>query len=400
MFLSFFIFIFSFIQIISKTNYGYKEIISDLFREEKKIARNKTIINLIFSLLIFSYCSFRFGENSCRIGAIFSIFILISMHVISFILTAIAISDFSKVYESSKKRISNNYWIFRIDCFLMALLSVKFCFIITYIYISFYEDYSSESWWFIDFNNWMTSNSMKKVNECMENNCCECCFSDKIKEIKKIKFLNMEKKINELKEKIYKLNKYFNDFENQNGDINRDSKSELDRIFEDQNISNNLIDSDNNNLALLESERKKLIDNYQTMANNNEELKKEIENLEEEKKINEQEIKNIKDSMKLVLDNNKNNNKTIEEIEVQFNSVDQTIKDEKISCKKNELFIDVEKKIYEKYKNKGYNINNFFFGNGDVIHKFKSIVENKIQKESNLLINFLPETDEQTKNNN
>ena len=46
MFLSFFIFIFSFIQIISKTNYGYKEIISDLFREEKKIARNKTIINL------------------------------------------------------------------------------------------------------------------------------------------------------------------------------------------------------------------------------------------------------------------------------------------------------------------------------------------------------------------
>ena len=69
-------------------------------------------------------------------------------------------------------------------------------------------------------------------------------------------------------------------------------------------------------------------------------------------------------------------------------------------AKKNELFIDVEKKIYEKYKNKGYNINNFFFGNGDVIHKFKSIVDNKIQKESNLLINFLPETDEQTKNNN
>ena len=53
MVLSFVIFILSFVQICSSSNYGYIEVPLDLFINEKKFARNKTIINLIAYFLFF-----------------------------------------------------------------------------------------------------------------------------------------------------------------------------------------------------------------------------------------------------------------------------------------------------------------------------------------------------------
>ena len=65
------------------------------------------------------------------------------------------------------------------------------------------------------------------------------------------------------------------------------------------------------------------------------------------------------------------------EISVFINSYDQKINCE-IKCKENELFIDVEKKLYEKY-NEYKDTNNIFTIGERQICKFKTIRENNIK---------------------
>ena len=98
------------------------------------------------------------------------------------------------------------------------------------------------------------------------------------------------------------------------------------------------------------------------LKNENNELKKKIEELR-------------KDNEKL-----KKENKQINlgnELSVFINSNDQKINCE-IKCKENELFMDVEKKLYEKYNEYRDTNNSFIIGNRPVF-RFKTIKENNIK---------------------
>ena len=125
-----------------------------------------------------------------------------------------------------------------------------------------------------------------------------------------------------------------------------------------KDIINNLgdfIQSYNEQINDLKKEKNELKDIIEKTTKENEEIKKENEKL-------------------------KQNNRQINlgnEISVFINSYDQKISCE-IKCKENELFIDVEKKLYEKY-NEYRDTNNSFLIGDRTIFRFKTLRENNIR---------------------
>ncbi len=97
------------------------------------------------------------------------------------------------------------------------------------------------------------------------------------------------------------------------------------------------------------------------------------------KRINELETKIEKMTKENVEKLNKNNRQINlgNEISVFINSHDQKINCE-IKCKENELFIEVEKKLYEKY-NEYKDTNNSFTIGDRQIFRFKTLKENNIK---------------------
>ena len=81
------------------------------------------------------------------------------------------------------------------------------------------------------------------------------------------------------------------------------------------------------------------------------------------------------------------NNEINEVLAINITSIDAKI-NFPIPCKKNDIFSNIEKRLYEEfpeYKNK----NCYFIAKGNVIDRNKTIEENKIKSGDNILLNFI-----------
>ena len=163
-------------------------------------------------------------------------------------------------------------------------------------------------------------------------------------------------------------------------------KRELDLILENPNINNNLINSDNNNLRSLELKKRNLILKYQELKNDNDILKNDNNKLENDISLNKQDMQNnFNSSLAFPLNNS--------DIKINFSSTSQIIEEINFPCKLDELFIDVEKRLYEKYGRKTYDMNNVVLANGKMVNRFKTIYDNKIKNGDKLVINFISDSD-------
>ena len=73
---------------------------------------------------------------------------------------------------------------------------------------------------------------------------------------------------------------------------------------------------------------------------------------------------------------------------VNFISTEQKINNYSIICKNTDIFNNLEKKLYEEYK-EYYETENYFTVNGKKIHKLKSLDENQIKNNDIILLNAL-----------
>ena len=73
-------------------------------------------------------------------------------------------------------------------------------------------------------------------------------------------------------------------------------------------------------------------------------------------------------------------------IRVQFKSMDQKV-DLCESCKKSELFVRLEEKLYESYP-EYKETNNYFICNGVEVKRFKSLEENGIKESDKIYLNI------------
>ena len=132
----------------------------------------------------------------------------------------------------------------------------------------------------------------------------------------------------------------------------------------------------------------------------NKELKEKIQNLqnminEKEKEISELKEQNYEKNIKKLKEKIKSLENKIEEKEeeindgrkemlaLQFKSTNCNI-DYCIPCIKKDIFVDIEKKLYEKYKDYRETDNYFLFG-GRTIFRFKTIEENKLESGSKII---------------
>ena len=73
---------------------------------------------------------------------------------------------------------------------------------------------------------------------------------------------------------------------------------------------------------------------------------------------------------------------------LNFKSADQKIQNYSIICKNTDIFHNIEKKLYEEYK-EYYDTENYFTVNGNKIHKLKNLEENKLHNNDIILLNVL-----------
>ena len=73
---------------------------------------------------------------------------------------------------------------------------------------------------------------------------------------------------------------------------------------------------------------------------------------------------------------------------INFESFDEQLKNYSIICKNTDNFNKIEKKLYDDY-NEYYNVENYFTINGNKIHKFKSLDENKINNNDIIVLNMI-----------
>ena len=115
-------------------------------------------------------------------------------------------------------------------------------------------------------------------------------------------------------------------------------------------------------------------------------IKKENQNL---KKIKDDNINEINMHKKEVLylrnklNSQKRNININEMMCVNFISLDQNI-NYSIPCTKSDIFAEIEEKLYKEYRD----TNNVFLYNGDSIHRFKTISENKIESGKPIILNI------------
>lgn len=115
-------------------------------------------------------------------------------------------------------------------------------------------------------------------------------------------------------------------------------------------------------MKVKDSEIKELKINVKGLITQNEELKKQNEELKKQNKELTQKV---------------NQNNLDKEITVFITSNDQKINCQ-IKCKENELFSEVEKKLYEKYSEYRETNNSFMIGDRQIL-KNKTIKENNIK---------------------
>ena len=115
-------------------------------------------------------------------------------------------------------------------------------------------------------------------------------------------------------------------------------------------------------------------------------IKEEKDKVESFKKIIDDKGKQINNLEKKIKENNPNNTFCTRDqiLALNFMSMDQTLHFA-VPCVKKDLFVDVEKKIYDKYPDYR-ETNNTFLAQGKAILRFKTIEENKLESGINLVM--------------
>ena len=166
---------------------------------------------------------------------------------------------------------------------------------------------------------------------------------------------------------------YYNS--NINSNVNDENKKlidELNRCRKENDELKNQINLLNNELA----EAKKIISNIKNnnQQNNNIDINHAINNLNEIIKMKDNLINDLKNQLK----NKGNKNVDFNDIMVvNFISLDQRINCG-IKCLKTDTFAEVEEKLYQKYE-EYREINNNFTVNGNIVLRFKTINDNHIK---------------------
>ena len=218
-------------------------------------------------------------------------------------------------------------------------------------------------------------------------------------------FRSIDDDIDYLKKKIREL-------ENENNDLKKKIKekpNEID-VYSDREVINKVVvtnpdNKDKDNIVLLKnnqlkekqikelkSNNKKLLEENQQKNNEIKELRNEKSNLLKENQQKDNEIKELRNKNRDLLEENRQKEKELKELtsnnpyilkknekllSIIFFSLDQKIHHSFI-CKNTDLFIHLEKSLYEVYDNLK-NDENYFLLGGNKINRFVTIEENKIK---------------------
>ena len=164
-----------------------------------------------------------------------------------------------------------------------------------------------------------------------------------------------------LKNKIEKLKKDIINLKNANSSL-KDENLRLKN--ENQRLKNEL----NTNNQSLEAYKLKINELNLALTNKN----KEIDNLNIV-------IKNLQ------LNNKKKFIDVDELLTIQFKSIDQTL-DIAFTCQKNDIFINIEEKLYNEYPIYK-DMNTYFTVKGHIVERFKSMLDNNIKNYDKIFLN-------------
>ena len=198
------------------------------------------------------------------------------------------------------------------------------------------------------------------------------------------KNIQLSDNLNNLKDNIYKninlnlvknYDNLFNEFFTNLSKKNQNKKKI--GINEKYNFRNN---ENNNNLKVEKENNKSIIDELKAEKEKNKSLINKIKTLEF--KIIENQYNN---------DENYNNRQFMSMkpgekiISIMFSSVDQKV-NRCFACKNTDIFIDVEKKLYDNYP-EYKEFETYFIFDGNKIKRFKTMEENKIIDGTNIMLN-------------
>ena len=219
-------------------------------------------------------------------------------------------------------------------------------------------------------------------------------YLDKIKNYEE-KILIIEKENKKLKEDINKLNGKENEIQDLINKLNNSkiNNYNLKNIISDLENKINQKENELKNLKNELNEKKNQLKNLEQKFDIGNiiinKIKKENQNL---KKIKDDNINEINMHKKEVLylrnklNSQKRNININEMMCVNFISLDQNI-NYSIPCTKSDIFAEIEEKLYKEYP-QYRDTNNVFLYNGDSIHRFKTISENKIESGKPIILNI------------
>ena len=194
-----------------------------------------------------------------------------------------------------------------------------------------------------------------------------------------IKYKELENQLIEEKNKIKDLNKQINE-------LRRELSNEKDKIKQLTNTNKSLSDSE----KILKSELNKEIEK-------NKALNTQLNELQDLINSKNNEIENLK--------SNKNESNEIvslnpgeKVIAIMFSSMDQKIQNFCLPCKNNDIFVKLEEKLYNEYKDYK-DKQTYFMVNGSIVKRFKTIEENGIKNGNNILLYIYNENENENENN-
>lgn len=391
---NFAIFILSFIQISSSTDYGYIDVPVDLFIKEKKFARNKTVINLLLSLLTILYSSSRIDKLTCNVGVPFSFLFLLGSNLSRLIITSISIFFFNRI-DKDLIPIGKYDWIIKFDYALILLFISELFLILQFTIRSFKKDLKSNlccgsNLLFFISNicfetcrckifekilNSKTNQQMKNQINTLDNQHINLTNSvsnlnthlDQLKEIK-------EKEENENKElqiKNQELLVNFTKFQKENENLTKDI-DDLDKKKEELNKIKNQLEIDNENLK---AQMLFLNNDIEVINQNNEQMEKN------------------KNTLTLNKIPELNEKKKEDMIKITFSS--SGLPNTEILCFEDEIFYEIEKRFYT-YKDmeRLADNNSYILSGGKLVNRFITIKENKIKENEAVVLNIIEDDDD------
>lgn len=393
MVLSFVIFILSFVQICSSSNYGYIEVPLDLFINEKKFARNKTIINLILSLLTLLYGSSRLDKKACNMGMLFSCFILYGSNLSSLIITSISVNNFKKI-DQNLIPIDNYEWVVKIDYAIISFIATNFILILVFSKFSFEKDIKSDLCCGSDLL-FFISNIFYEIFEC---NICE-------KRVDKAKIQQMQNQINSLDNRHEILsNSVFN--LNMKKEELKEAKQKEEDEYKELQEKNQELQKD---YIKLEAEHKDINNDITRLNNLKKQLEQKRRDLEIEKDNIQSQIFYLTNDISAIEEINNNMTKNSNNLNLNKtndSNVNERKKENMITiklvgstntemlCFNDEIFYEVEKRFYQMPGNKELaNQNLMLLSGGGVVNRFITIKENKIKEGEGIAIHILDDED-------